>query len=147
MQVYPTNADQFSDWQTASSGVYKALLLKSGTFNRDHQFVADLVPGTNEVSVAGYARINLGSRTRAYNATLDQVEFAAADPDFGALTTGQSALAIVVYKFITNDAASLVLGRQVLDTGTGPPDTAAYNPFKVTFPGGIMFALKAASGS
>lgn len=51
------------------------LLLKAGyTPDKDHQFVSDLTPASNEIVTAGYARMTGISATVAVNNTLDRAE-------------------------------------------------------------------------
>jgi hypothetical protein len=61
-----------------SSAVQKLMLLKSGTPNADDNFVADITPGTNELSVAGYARVTLTTKSVTEDDTND---FAYMDAD------------------------------------------------------------------
>ncbi len=82
------------------------LVNASATYNRTHDFVNDLT--ANELSGGSYARQTLGSKTSADNGT-DKWIFDAADAIFTAVAGGQTAGAAIVYKFITNDAASPIL--------------------------------------
>ncbi|MBD1871968.1 hypothetical protein H6F75_00590 [Nodosilinea sp. FACHB-131] len=82
------------------------LVNASGSYNRTHGFVSAVV--ANELSGGSYARQTLGTKTSADNGT-DKWIFDAADVTFTAVAGGQTAAAAIVYKFITNDAASPVL--------------------------------------
>lgn len=104
----------------------RVLFLKSTyTFDPDHQFVADLTPGSNEVSVAGYARQALATQVVTQDNTNNRAEADADDPDFGALTSGQTIAAAVYYTFVTNDADSWLIGY--VDTGGFPLPTNGGN--------------------
>lgn len=100
----------------------RVLLLKSTyTYDPDHQFVADLTPGTHEISVVGYSRQALGSQTTTQDDTNNRAEADAADPVFATLTTGQTIAAAVYFVFVTNDADSWLIGY--VDTGGFPIPT------------------------
>lgn len=138
MQIYNNALDQLSDFQSASSGVYKWLLLQGHAFSATDHFVSDLVPGTNEISVSGYARINCTTRVRTVDSGLSRIELTCDNPSFGTLTTGQAPTAIVLYKFITNDAASILVGY---DSAAATADTADFNPFLITIPSGLLVTI------
>ena len=82
------------------------LVNASSTYNRTHDFVDDIV--ANELSGGSYARQALASKTSTDNGT-DKWIFDAADPVFSSVASGQTAAAAIVFKFITNDAASPLL--------------------------------------
>jgi hypothetical protein len=104
----------------------RVLFVKSGyVFNPDHDFVADLVPASNELTVAGYARQALGTQTTAVDDANDRATADAADPDFGALTAGETIDAAVYFVQVTNDADSWLLGY--VDTGGFPLPTNGGN--------------------
>jgi hypothetical protein len=67
----------------------RMLLLKSGTPTADTDFVSDLTPGTNEVTVAGYARQTLAGETVTEDDTNDFAYLDATDPVFAGLATGE----------------------------------------------------------
>lgn len=108
-------------WSGFTSDTVKALLVQSTytAANRDHVYVDDIVPATYEVSVVGYSRPTLGTKTRTVDTTLDRITYTCADPAFGSLTAGQTVGGMIVYKFVTNDADSLLLGYyDFTDTAT-----------------------------
>lgn len=79
----------------------------SYTFSPDDDFVSDLTPGSNESTGTGYVRKTMGTvGTVAINKTADRAEFDCADPttwtgaDFGVVQ------AMIVFAFVTSDAAS-----------------------------------------
>jgi hypothetical protein len=107
-------------WSTFTSDTVRALLLKTGyTPNVDHDFVADLTVASYEITVAGYSRQTLGTKTRTIDDTNNRITYDCADPAFGTLTAGETVVAMVVYKFVTNDADSILLGYyDLVDTAT-----------------------------
>jgi hypothetical protein len=120
--IYNRGLDEFRDWTT---GTYQFLLLKSsaGAANRDNDFVDDLVPGTNELSVATYARVTAASKTRTIDDTNDRITYDCADPNFGAAATGQTAGQMILNKRVTNDADSvLMVSYDIPDTATDGTD-------------------------
>ena len=69
-------------------------------------FVADL----SSFEVAGSTRItNVGTKTWTYNAAQDRWEFNHAAGDFGSPAAGPTSGGVVIFKFVTNDAASPLL--------------------------------------
>lgn len=124
--AYNRGLDELATWTT---GTFKFLLLKGSgyTFNKDHDFVADLTPGSNEVTVAGYSRQTAGTKTRTIDDTNDRITYDCADPSFGTLTAGETVSAMVLYREVTNDADSILVGYyDLVDTPT------AGAPFPVT---------------
>ena len=122
--MYTRGLDITDDFNGSSA--YRALLVTASyTVNRDHDFVSDI---TNEITASGYARETLTSCTRTLDDTLNRITYDAADPDFGTITTGQAVVGMVVYKFVTNDADSILVGYYPLAS----TDTAALAPFVVT---------------
>ena len=68
----------------------------SYTPDKDHDFVDDA--SANEISVDGYARQALGSRTVTVNTTDDRAEFDAANVAFGALDTGETIAGAIIFE-------------------------------------------------
>lgn len=136
MSVYNKGLDLLRDIATAD---FRWALLKGTgyTFNRDHDFMDDLVPASNEVSASGYARVAISGEARAVNNTSDRINYTADDPDFGTLATGQNATALVLYLHVTNDADSV----PVLHLPFTSTDTNAIDPFTVLFTGGVIAYL------
>lgn len=96
------------------SDTIRALLVTSAyTFDPDHNFVSDI---TNEVAHASYARQDMSNKSVAEDDANDRAEYHADPVDFGALT-GVTPDAIIIYKFVTNDAASPLIGYS--DVGFG----------------------------
>lgn len=104
-----------------TGSTYKFLLLKGSgyTFNKDHDFVSDLTVGSNEVTVAGYSRQTAGTKSRTIDDTNDRITYDCADPAFGTLTAGETVSAMVLFRFVTNDSDSILIGYYDLtDTAT-----------------------------
>lgn len=123
--VYNRGLDQLNDF---TSGTYKWALLKSGyTVNRDHDFVADLTPGSNEISGSGYARVTASGKTRTIDDTNDRISYDCDDPAFGSIVAGETYVAAVLFKQVTNDADSILIAYFPLaSTATdGSPVTPA----------------------
>ncbi len=101
----------------ASSDV-RVLLVTSGyTFNKDHQFVSDLTPGSNELTGTGYVRKALTGEATSQDNTNDRAEGDANDVTWTAIDAGTAAAAIL-YVHVTNDADSWLVGK--FDTGGFP---------------------------
>lgn len=94
----------------------KVMLVTSGyTANKDHDFVSDLTPGSNELSGTGYTggfggsgRKSLASKTVLVDDATDVVNFDAADVTWTAINAGTIRAAVLI-KEITNDAASRLI--------------------------------------
>lgn len=103
-----------SDLDWAGSSVLKALLLRSTgsyTVNPDHDVINDILSGGGgvEITVAGYARQTLTSKTATLDDTNDRTKLDCDDIDFGSLPAGQTVAAAVIYEQITNDTDSIPL--------------------------------------
>lgn len=119
----------------ASADLRWLMLKDSGyVFNRDDDFVDDLDPASNEITVAGYSRINLTGGTRTVDDTANQITYSADSPDFGTLAGGENATDIVLYEFVTDDSDSTLIAMFSF-TST---DTAVFDPFVVTLDGGVV---------
>lgn len=119
-----------------ASAVLRCLLERStSTYspNKDHDFVSDL-SGLVEVSVASYARQTLASAAVNIDDANDRVELDCNDLSFGALETGQTALALIFYVQTGGSDASPsddpLIAR--IDTATGLPATLGGGTFAVT---------------
>lgn len=114
----------------------KVLLLKSSTPDPDTNFVSDLTPASNEISVAGYSRQTLGGVTVTEDDTNDFAYLDATDPTFTALAAGQTVTWAILFRFVTVDADSPVYAAyDVTDTPTNGGDI------------GIQFAAPASGGA
>lgn len=116
------------EWAAFTTITARALLLKGAGYtpSKDHDFVADLTVGTNEVAGAGYSRQTLGSKTATIDDGGDYVVYDAADPNFGTIAAGETVTGLVVYRFVTDDTDSILLAYyDITDTATnGTPFVA-----------------------
>lgn len=97
----------------------RVLLLKSSyTPNKDHNFVADVVASSAEISVAGYARQTLASKTLTEDDTNDMVYLDANDVTFPGLATGQTFQYPVMFRHTGSDATAPVISAY--DVGATP---------------------------
>lgn len=101
----------------------RMLLLKSSAPTADTNFVADLTPGTNELTVSGYARHTLAGETVTEDDTNDFAYLDATDPVFTALASGETITWAILFRQVTNDSDSPVYaGYDVSDTATNGGD-------------------------
>lgn len=100
------------------SDTIKALLVQSSyTPNKDHNFVSDIV--ASEISVSGYSRQTLATKTVTEDDTNDRVVFDADNPSFGSLAAGQTIGGVVIFKDTGSDATSpLLFFNDTADTAT-----------------------------
>jgi|SRR3990167_10628810 len=97
----------------------RMLLLKSSAPTADTNFVTDLTPGTNEITVGGYARQALANETVTEDDTNDFAYLDADDVVFTSLVTGETITWAILFRFVTNDTDSPVYaGYDVADTPT-----------------------------
>lgn len=124
-----------------AGGDYRLLLIDNAgtyTFNADHDFVAGLTPGSNESTGTGYARKTLTGFAVTVDDANDWAEYDATDPtiysgaDFGVIQ------AAVVFRFVTNDAASPLICY--LD-GTGFPITTNSGDLTLQFHADGVFKI------
>src|SRR4051812_16493792 len=98
--VYQAGATKALDGTfTYLSSTVKALLLKGSgyTANKDHDTLTDLSLGSNEVTVSGYSRKTLASKTITTDDTNDRTVLDAADLSWTSLATGETVSALVIY--------------------------------------------------
>ena len=118
--VYNRGLDELRDFTTDT---FRALLLDNiYTPDKDDDFVSDV--SADELAGAGYARPTLGTKSRTIDDAQDRIEYAAADPDFGPIVAGETAQYMVVYRFVTNDADSILIA--CYDIGGVPTNGAAF---------------------
>lgn len=108
------------EWRTFAIDTIRALLLKGSGYtpNKDHDFVDDVVPASNECALAGYSRPTLTNCTRVITDASDRIVYDADDPDFGPIIAGDTITGMILYKFQSNDGDSILLAYYDL------PDTA-----------------------
>lgn len=107
----------------------RVLLLKSGTPLQTTNFVSDLTPASNEVTVSGYARYTLTSESVTEDDTNHFAYLDAEDAAFGALTTGETITWAILFRHTGSDATAPVYGcYDVADTPTnGGTVTVVWN--------------------
>lgn len=103
--VYNRGLDELRDW--TSDTIRGLLVTASYTPNKDHDFVSDV--SSFELSGTGYARPTLSGKTRTLSDVTDRITYDADDPDFGPIIVGETARYMILYKFVTNDADSILL--------------------------------------
>lgn len=105
--IYNRGLDELADWGT---NTFKFMLVKSGyTPNKDHDYVADVTPGSNEITAAGYSRQTAGTKTRTIDDTNDRITYDCADVDFGTPAAGETVVGMILYREVTNDADSILI--------------------------------------
>lgn len=102
----------------------RCLLVKSGyTFDPDHDVVSDITPGSNELSVAGYARQTCAGEIITRVDASDRVMFDMDDVTFAALTAGQTIIAAILFIHTGSDATAQLLAYiDIADTATNGGD-------------------------
>jgi hypothetical protein len=115
------------EWFEFTTGTYRVLQLKGSgyTVNKDHDFVSDLTVASNENDATDYVRKTLSNPTESIDDTNDRVTYDADDIVWTGLggATNATVSAHVLYRFITNDAASILMGYyDTTDTATNNTD-------------------------
>jgi hypothetical protein len=88
----------------------RVLLVKSTyTFDKTHNFVADVIAGAQEISVSGYARQTLANKSVTEDDVNHRAYLDADDATFTGLAAGQTIGGAVVFQQVTNDADSPAL--------------------------------------
>lgn len=102
------------------SGAYafRVALMKGGSFNNAHVYFSDLTMGTNELSVVGYTRKDIGTRT--LTAVGSDYQFGGAVVNWAALTAGQTITGVVLGKFTAGDPDTAIELIYWEDGGTSP---------------------------
>ena len=109
------------------------LLTGSVSINPDHADVAAVIAANTEASDGSYTRQALASENVTQNDTADRAEFTAATADYGALDN-ETPTAMLVFKFVTNDAGSTPLS--IHDAGFGAAANGA--GYTIEFPNDII---------
>lgn len=117
--VHNTGLEQFGGW----SGLdVRALLLKStGAPDKDHDFVSDVIAGSKEISVTGYARVALTGETETLDDTNDWLKLSYGTITFSGMSgTDQTAGWLVLYIHNASDAAAqLLVSYDIADVAVG----------------------------
>ena len=105
-----------------TSATIKAMLVNSAyAHNPDNNFVSAIV--ANEITVGGYARQTLASKSVAQDDTNNRVNYAAANVTFSALVAGQTIGGVVILRDTGADATSeLIAFGDTADTATNGND-------------------------
>ena len=87
----------------------------------DDEFVSDLIPASNEMDSAEYARATLASKTATFNGTTDLWELSSATVTFAALTGGETLVPGISGYFLYanvsgDDTLSILIRTVVYDT-------------------------------
>lgn len=106
--MYDYGLDEGATWAT---NTFRFLLLKGSGYapSKAHHFVSSLTPGSNEVTVSAYARQTAASKARTVDAVNHRIVYSCANPDFGVLAAGETVSAMVLFRFVTNDADSILI--------------------------------------
>lgn len=101
--------------------------------NKDDDTVSAVLAraGTTEVTGGSYSRQTLGSKTATADDTDDEGVFDAGDITFSGVPVGQDIVALLLYKFTTDDTGSVPIA--FLDDLTGLPLTADGGNVTVTW--------------
>lgn len=92
---------------------FRCLLTTGGYVpDPDHNFVSDV---TNELAGGGYARQDIAGRTVTEDDANDRADFKGNATSFTGLSSVQTFRWVVVYKFVTVDADSILI--EALDMG------------------------------
>lgn len=134
--IYTRSRDRLGAIATADM---RWMLLKGDGYtpNPDHDFVADLTPASNEVSVTSYERLTLTNGSRTVNDSTNRIEYKSDNPNWGTLEAGQNVTGCVLYEHVTNDTDSPLYGYWEL-TEVG---TADITPFVVFFTDHMIASL------
>lgn len=107
MFVYSALSKLLAGSGNFSSDVFCALIERSTssyTPNIDHPFLDSFTGGGGvELTVAGYARVTLGTKTITQDDSNDRTELGCATLAFGSLPSGQTAKAIIGYRQVGGD--------------------------------------------
>jgi hypothetical protein len=107
----------------------RVLLLKTYVVDEDDNFVTDLVPATNELTVGGYSRQALTGETVTEDDTLNFAYLDATDPSW-TLATGETINGMSMYRLVSTDANSPVYTGYDL---SGTPTPTNGGSFTVQF--------------
>lgn len=113
--AYNGGLDLLAAWETGS---YLFLLVNGYSPNRDHRFITDLVPATNEISATGYTRVTATGTVRTVNDVTDRITYDADDPDFGVFTATVTGM-VLAHDTGSDATAELIGFYDVTATPTG----------------------------
>jgi len=114
----------------------RSLLLTGAlTIEPDHATVAAVLAANTEASDGSYARVAATGLTVTQDDANNRANFDMATLDYGALDN-ETPTAVLIYKFITDDASSIPLSLH--DSGFGVPSNGA--GYTVTWPNDVIRA-------
>ena len=100
-----------ADWSSVDLRVLLLDPASTYVFDATDEFVADLTPGSNELSTTGYARVTLGTSTPTWDAGSSAWRFLADAPVFPALGGTEVVTAAVFFEQVTTDSDSLLISH------------------------------------
>jgi hypothetical protein len=118
-------------WDT--DDIRSLLLVGALTIDPDHATVAAVIAANTEASDASYGRVALGTKTVTQDDANNRANLDAATIDYGALDA-ETPTAILIFKFITNDAGSIPIS--IHDSGFGAAANGA--GYTVTTPNDVL---------
>lgn len=129
------------DWDAGGHTYTLMLLLAAHVPDRDADvFVADIV--ADEISVAGYARVNLTTRTVTVDNANNRSDYDADNPVWVTLAAGQTIGFAAIFKLVTNDADSPLIA--LLDPADLPTNGGQVTlRFNATAGSGTAFRIAA----
>lgn len=126
-----------ADWQFID---LRCLLFASSStyvFDETHEYVSDLTPGSNELSVAGYSRLSVATSAPTWDAGNSRWQFLIDTPVFPSLGTTEQTVDVCFYDHVTNDSDSMLIA--FFDTAAVTLDGT---DFTVNLPtGGWLFTM------
>jgi len=133
----------------AAGTVLRALLERStSTYapNKDDDFLDAFTTGGGvEISVGGYSRQTLASKTVTINDANDRIELSCSNLNFGTLAAGQTVKAIIVYQQVGGDDTTpgddVLICRIDTDSGGVLPVATAGGAFQVTINSGGLIQV------
>lgn len=109
--------DRTIDWASSTINIMMVGTAVPYTFSQDETSMT--TPALSELSVTGYSRKTLGSKTITNDTTNDRSVFDAADPSAWTLSSGGTAAGAIVFWNNTNDAGSVPISfLDFTDTAT-----------------------------
>lgn len=127
LEIQKQNIDYVNDT------IQALLVTNTFTFDKSHQFVSQI---TGEVSGTGYSRATLGTKSiDSTTGTPDTINFKAANLTWAGIDVSPDDLySLVVFKFVTNDADSLLIANVDF-----PNISTNGNNITVEFPSSVVF--------
>lgn len=121
------------DLHLDTDDIRSLLLVGALTINPDHATVAAVLAANTEATDGSYARVACTGEAVNQDDVNNRAEFDISNLDYGALTA-ETPTAVLIYKFITNDAGSIPIS--IHDTGFGSPANGA--GYVITFPNNVL---------